>query len=192
MSESPRMPERSPAEDRTGEGGGAPVSSDRQSQEPVAGGDSGPQDDAALRLARDRACFRQLQARAEQGDPEAMYLLGVCYAQGRGVAADQTAAVDWFKKATVLGHLKAKISLGYCYASGKGVKRDLEIAYILLREAADAGDRDAFELAERVAQRLHGEQLARLEKKIRQRRILARAGRPQAPPATDEIVLENG
>jgi len=142
--------------------------------------------------ARDAACFRKLRERAEAGDREAMYLLGVCYARGKGVAVDNAAAVEWFKKATVFGHLKAKLSLGYCYAAGKGVKRDLEVAYILLREAADAGDRDAFELAERVARRLHAEQIARCEKKIRQRRIMRRTQKGRVPRAEEEIELELG
>jgi TPR repeat protein len=142
--------------------------------------------------ARDAACFRKLHERAEAGDREAMYLVGVCYARGKGVDIDYNSAAEWFKKATVLGHSKAKVSLGYCYAAGKGVKRDLEVAYILLREAADAGDRDAFELSERVAQRLHAEQIARCEKKIRQRRILRKAQKGRIVNTEEEIALEIG
>lgn len=162
---------------------------------PLAGEGSGAKT-AALspeqQAARDAECFRKLRERAEAGDRDAMYLLGVCYARGKGVAIDYNSAAEWFKKATVLGHVKAKVSLGYCYAAGKGVKRDLEVAYILLREAADAGDRDAFELSERVAQRLHAEQIARCEKKIRQRRILRKTQKCRNTTTEEEIALEIG
>jgi len=36
---------------------------------------------------------------AEQGNVEAQYNLGVIYAEGRGVAKDETEAVSWFRKA---------------------------------------------------------------------------------------------
>lgn len=170
-----------PAEEPSKEGAGTTASA-----APGSPPKPSPEEIAARELAR----FRKLRERAEAGDREAMYLLGVCFARGKGVEVDFAAAVEWFKKATVFGHLKAKLSLGYCYAAGKGVKRDLEVAYILLREAAEAGDHDAFELAERVAQRLHTEQLARCEKKIRQRRIMRKAQRGRAA-RDEEIEIES-
>ncbi len=143
---------------------------------PSPGGRQAPAPDPA-------ACPERLRQAAEAGDAEAMYLLGVAHAQGRLVARDEAQAARWFAKAAQRDHLRAKVSLGYCCAAGRGVPRDLEKAYILLREAADAGDRQGFELAEKVAQRLHGEVLRRCEREIRRRRILRAAGQGAASPA---------
>ncbi len=128
------------------------------------------------------AGLARIRSAAEEGDPEAMYLLGVAYAQGRFVPQDDAEAAVWFKRAAVRDHRRAKVSLGYCCATGRGVRRDLEKAYVLLREAADEGDPQGFKLAEKVARRLHGEVLRRCEREIKRRRILRAARKP--PPAT--------
>ncbi len=124
----------------------------------------------------------RIRAAAEAGDAEAMYLLGVAYAQGRVVPQSDVEAATWFGRAAARDHLRGRVSLGYCLATGRGIHRDLEKAYILLREAADAGDPQGFGLAEKVAQRLHGEVLRRCDRQIRRRRILRAAGRKPAGP----------
>ncbi len=141
---------------------------------------------------RAQARFRELLEKAEAGDPQAMHLVGIAYARGRGVDRDDGRAVDWFKRAAALGHTKAQVSLGYCYAAGKGVPRDLARAYILLREAADAGDREGFELAERVAQRMHVQQLRQCDEIIRRRRILRKVRQKErtAKTAGEEPAFE--
>ena len=40
--------------------------------------------------------LEQLQHEAEQGDAEAQYQLGICYANGYGVTIDQITAVEYF------------------------------------------------------------------------------------------------
>ena len=40
---------------------------------------------------------------AAQGDAQAQYCLGLCYEQGKGVAADSALAVQWFAKASAQG-----------------------------------------------------------------------------------------
>ncbi len=138
------------------------------------------------------ACPERLRRAAETGDAEAMYLLGVAHAQGRLVGRDEAQAARWFARAAQRHHLRAKVSLGYCCAAGRGVPRDLAKAYILLREAADAGDPQGFRLAEKVAQRLHGEVLRRCEREIRRRRILRAAARDAASPAEAARATERG
>ncbi len=139
-------------------------------------------------IAGGAAGIARLREAAGKGDPQAMYLLGVAHAQGRFVAKDDAEAAVWFGRAAARDHLGAKVSLGYCLATGRGVRRDPERAYMLLREAADAGDAHAFELAERVASRMHGELLRRCERELKRRRILRAAARSRssaAPSSTD-------
>ena len=133
--------------------------------------------------------IERIRAAARRGDPQAMYLLGVACAQGRHLPQDDAEAAVWFGRAAARDHVQAKVSLGYCCATGRGVRRDLAKAYMLLREAADAGDRKGFELAEKVACRLHGEVLRRCERELRRRRALRAAGR-RPPPAPKPAARE--
>lgn len=139
-------------------------------------------------IAGGAAGIARLREAAGKGDPQAMYLLGVAHARGRFVTKDDAEAAIWFGRAAAHDHTEAKVSLGYCLATGRGVRRDLERAYMLLREAADAGDARGFELAEKVASRMHGELLRRCERELKRRRILRAAARsrsPTAPSSTD-------
>jgi TPR repeat protein len=49
---------------------------------------------------------------AEAGDPDAQFNLGQAYKLGRGVPADMTIAIGWYRKAAQQGHLRAEDSLG--------------------------------------------------------------------------------
>lgn len=53
---------------------------------------------------------------AEQGDAEAQYQLGECYATGKGVSQDKAESMKWYQKAAEQGHAEAMCALGYCYA----------------------------------------------------------------------------
>jgi TPR repeat protein len=68
-------------------------------------------------VARKR--FLAAEAKAEQGDADAQFLLGLRYYQGNGVAKDFVEAVKWYRKAAEQGHLFAQMSLGYCYKDGE-------------------------------------------------------------------------
>ena len=46
-----------------------------------------------------------LRKRAEQGDAEAQYGLGVFFANGIGVPQNETAAASWYRKAAEQGYL---------------------------------------------------------------------------------------
>ena len=61
---------------------------------------------------------------AEQGDAEAQFKLGFCYASGRGVAKDMAQAVVWYRKAAEQGNVDAQCNLGFCYIYGEGVAKD--------------------------------------------------------------------
>lgn len=55
--------------------------------------------------------YRALQARAQAGDVEAQYRLGVMYLDGQGVPADELEAERWLTRAARGGHTSAYIRL---------------------------------------------------------------------------------
>lgn len=79
-------------------------------------------------------------AREEQADAEALYEMGENYWEGRnGVSKNYVKAVEYYGKASDLGHIEAIYSLGYCYANGTGVEKDVSKAEKLLTYAIDHG-----------------------------------------------------
>lgn len=54
----------------------------------------------------------QLQIAAALGSPDAMYQLGRMAEQGEGAAADFEAALEWYQKASNMGHFSAKTRKG--------------------------------------------------------------------------------
>jgi TPR repeat protein len=61
---------------------------------------------------------------ADQGDPEAQYNVGNCYADGKGVPLDYAQAVAWYRKAAEQGDADAQYNLGAMCAAGRGVAQD--------------------------------------------------------------------
>jgi TPR repeat protein len=81
-----------------------------------------------------------LKARAETGDTQAQVRLGVAYASGDGVMANDTEAVEWFRKAAEKGDAAGEYSLGEMYLSGRGVPANLAEGVKWIRRSAEAGD----------------------------------------------------
>ncbi|MCD7798298.1 MAG: SEL1-like repeat protein, partial [Akkermansiaceae bacterium] len=54
---------------------------------------------SAARAVFAKAQYRLRLRKAEQGDAEAQYELGVCYFKGEGVEKDEKEAVRWYRKA---------------------------------------------------------------------------------------------
>ena len=76
---------------------------------------------------------------AEQGNPDAQAVLGLCYAEGNGIPKDQKEAVTWYRKAAEQGLSTAQCSLGLCYAEGNGIPKDQKEAVTWYRKAAEQG-----------------------------------------------------
>ena len=55
--------------------------------------------------------IEETKKEAEQGDARAQFNLGFMYADGRGVAQNDTEAVKWYRLAADQGHATAKQSL---------------------------------------------------------------------------------
>ena len=81
----------------------------------------------------------ELKKAAEQGDAQAQYNLGVCYANGNGVEKNLSEAVKWWRKAAEQGFAQAQFNLGVCYDFGKGVEKNPTEAVKWYRKAAEQG-----------------------------------------------------
>lgn len=74
---------------------------------------------------------------AEQGDPEAQFIVGILYAEGKGVAADIKQAFKWMQGAADQGEPYAQHWLGDKYRSGNGVPQNFGEAVRWFQLAAD-------------------------------------------------------
>ena len=81
------------------------------------------------------------RSRAEQGDPEAQYQLGVAYDKGTGwTEPNHQEAILWYTLAARNGHSGAAFDLAYKYDLGIGVEENNEQAVYWYTLAAEAGD----------------------------------------------------
>ncbi len=83
---------------------------------------------------------------AAKGNSEAMYMLSLCYARGKGVEANQTEALRLLMEAAEQGYAPAQFDLAKCYASGFLVIRNDAEGLKWLRKAAEQG----YEPAQRI------------------------------------------
>ncbi len=77
--------------------------------------------------------------KAEGGDAEAQFNLGVAYDNGEGVREDHKEAVKWYRKAADQGFADAQYYLGKMYYRGTGVLKDYKEMMKWYRKAADQG-----------------------------------------------------
>lgn len=101
-----------------------------------------------------------LRRMAEQGNPEAQFLLGTLYRGGDGVLQNDKDAVDWFQRAADQGYVRALSALGSSYWSGRGVPQDYAKAYFWYQLALAEGDQNSKSLLEGLSTQLTGEQVA--------------------------------
>ncbi|MEO1091683.1 MAG: tetratricopeptide repeat protein [Pseudomonadota bacterium] len=112
-----------------------------------------------------------LQRAADSGNAEAMFLLGVCYAEGRKLPQSFRTAAKWFHAAVRKGHVRATTSLGFLYSRGRGVRLDEKLAYKMFLEAQDQGDVLAGDLASRLRQQMSPPMLKEAERLAANRRV---------------------
>jgi hypothetical protein len=78
--------------------------------------------------------------KAENGNADALFNLGLCYANGKGLdPEDAVQAVEYYRQAAAKGHAEALCQLGFCYDTGKGVAPDAVQAVEFYRQAAAKG-----------------------------------------------------
>ncbi len=75
------------------------------------------------------AGFAWLKRAAETDDAEGLYLLGLCYDQGRGTEKNPDLAAECWQKSAALNHAPAMVTLGMAYANGYGgLEKNMEKA----------------------------------------------------------------
>jgi TPR repeat protein len=121
-------------------------------------------DKAAGKTIEER--IEALKFGADDGHAESMFLLGVAYAQGAGVERDEKLAAKWFHESSKRGFARAKTSLAFLTATGRGVRRDPVRAYVLLAEAAAAGDTEASDMQFRLRKKMHPAEIKEAEKRV--------------------------
>ena len=77
--------------------------------------------------------------KANNGDIEAMEILGSCYLYGEGVEKDDIKAHKYFLMAAEKGSIPARYMVGMDYLTGEGVQKNISSAETYIKSAADAG-----------------------------------------------------
>jgi TPR repeat protein/tetratricopeptide (TPR) repeat protein len=93
--------------------------------------------------AQHRKVVAYLRAAAEAELPAALYSLGVFSEQGLGVARDQSAASEFYRRAAEKGHRSAQRCWGLALMRGAGIDANPSEGETWLRRAALAGDSEA-------------------------------------------------
>jgi len=81
-----------------------------------------------------------VQARADQGDADAQFTLGLRYGNAKGDALDFVQAARWYRKAADQDCALAQYNLGVMFARGQGVPQDDATSAGWIRKAAEGGD----------------------------------------------------
>ena len=89
------------------------------------------------------AAVPKLKAAADKGHKKAQYRLGRCYDKGRGVAENDSQALQWYQKSANQDYAKAIYAVGKCYKDGKGVQKDRKKAVEYFTKAARLDNADA-------------------------------------------------
>jgi S1-C subfamily serine protease len=101
-----------------------------------------------------------LKAKADQGDAEARFQLGVRLYLGRDVPKDLAQAARLFEQAADQGHAAAQFYLGIFYYKGIGVIQDYVSSHKWFNLAASQGHSQAAELRDLVAGQMPPRQVA--------------------------------
>ena len=78
----------------------------------------------------------RIREKAEAGDMEAQFQLGLAYYFGNGVDANKKEAAKWWRLAARQEHVKAQFNLGMLYDHGEGVEQDKAKAAAWYQSAA--------------------------------------------------------
>ncbi|EGC72212.1 Sel1 repeat protein [Haemophilus parainfluenzae ATCC 33392] len=92
-----------------------------------------------------------LEKSASNDEPEALYQLGLYYAE----KADLAKAIKYYQRAAELNNAEAALELYYIYGEGFGVEQDEDKALFFLKRAAESGNQEV--LDELAAMALSGQ-----------------------------------
>ncbi len=78
---------------------------------------------------------------ANKSDTNAVYNIATLYRHGLGVQKNTEAALEWYRRAALLGHSLSQVNLGRLLLKGEGgVKREVNVAISWFQKAATEGD----------------------------------------------------
>lgn len=83
--------------------------------------------------------FRWAKRASDAGNPEAAFLLGLCYDFGRGVEQNEGLAAQAYQKGAEAGDPSCQWNLAMCYRQGSGVNYNEGKAILYAYKAADQG-----------------------------------------------------
>lgn len=83
--------------------------------------------------------FAKTRQRAEKGEAQAQYELGMLYAGGTGTSRNPSQSAKWFRKAAEQGLAKGQYQLGLAFANGRGVRPSESDAVVWYRKAGEQG-----------------------------------------------------
>ena len=112
-------------------------------------------------LGQDPGQLAEIRRRAEQGDADAQFTLGVRYANGDGVIKDDEEAVRWWRLAAAQDNAIAQLFLGNMYVEGRGVLKDPVLAHMWFNIAGANGEEDARELRDRLEPAMTRDEISR-------------------------------
>ena len=93
---------------------------------------------------------QQIRLRADAGDAEAQFALGLHYSLAESRNHDFAQALRWYRQAADQNHPLAQFNLGVMFALGQGVPQDDNAAESWIRRGAEGGDAGAqFDLGTR-------------------------------------------
>lgn len=87
--------------------------------------------------------IESLRKAAEQGNVSAQIALGLIFADGRGVARNEAAAMTWFRTAAEQGDAVGQNNLGAMLTIGPRALKNEAEAVVWFRKAAEQGNNDA-------------------------------------------------
>ena len=95
-------------------------------------------EDRARTLAA--SVIAEIEAAADAGVTEAVFLMGTAFDEGLGKEADPVRAAAWHRRAAEMDHVLGQHNLGNNYAAGRGVAEDPAAAVEWWTRAAERGD----------------------------------------------------
>ena len=88
----------------------------------------------------DETKVKELLAKTEGGDGDAMYVLGVWYEYGKnGLAIDKAQARAWYERSAAAGDIRGIAAIGECVLHGIGGSTDTSLGLVVITEAATKG-----------------------------------------------------
>ena len=94
--------------------------------------------------------FRKYMAKAQDGDVDAQYNLGIMYYHGEGIQKNHDEALKWFHLSAEQGDAEAQYNLGFMYGRGEGTGKNHRASMEWFQKAASQGHEGAREILEKM------------------------------------------